>query len=87
MTIQTSGTNATISAKVGWLGDEPLTRAMLDRLGSRQGTMPPQPMPAGADAEGPPPRTQPILSKDAIPDAVMLQDQTHNGFMPPPKLR
>jgi hypothetical protein len=85
VTIQTSGANSTVSAKVGWMGDEPLTRAMLDRLGSRQGTMPPQPMPAGAEQqEGPPPKTQPILSRDAVPDAVMLQDQLGNGTRPSP---
>jgi hypothetical protein len=66
------------------MGDEPLTRALLDRLGSRQGTMPPQPLPTGTDAESDTPRTQPILSRDAIPDAVMLQDQLHTGFMPSP---
>ena len=67
MTIQTSGANSTVSAKVGWMGDEPLTRAMLDRLGSRQGTLPPQPLPAGVEAdEAPPPRTQPILARDAV---------------------
>jgi hypothetical protein len=37
VTIQTSGTNSTVSAKIGLFGDEPLTRAMLDRLGSRPG--------------------------------------------------
>ena len=84
VTIQTSGANATVSAKIGWTGDEPLTRTLLDRLGSRQGTMPPQPLPAGTGAEADQPRTQPLLSRDAIPDAVMLQDQLHTGIMPSP---
>jgi hypothetical protein len=82
VTIQTSGTNSTVSAKIGLFGDEPLTRAMLDRLGSRHGTMPVQPLPAATGSEVDPPRTQPILSRDAIPDAVMLQDQLGNGFRP-----
>jgi hypothetical protein len=84
VTIQTSGTNSTVSAKVGWVGDEPLTRAFLDRLGSRQGTMPPQPLGADAGQPSDAPRTQPILSRDAVPDAVMLQDQIHSGIMPSP---
>lgn len=84
VTILVSGTNSTVSAKIGWMGDEPLTRAMLDRLGSRQGTMPAQPLSADPAAPVDPPRTQPLLSKDAIPDAVMLQDQIHSGIMPSP---
>ncbi len=84
VTIQTSGTNSTVSAKIGWMGDEPLTRGMLDRLGSRQGTMPPQPLPADAGTPGDEPRTQPILSRDAVPDAVMLRDQIGTGIMPSP---
>jgi hypothetical protein len=84
VTVQTSGTNSTVSVKIGWLGDEPKTRAMLDRLSTRQGTMPAQPLPEDTSAEGPPPRNQPLLSKDAIPDAVMLRDQMDNGTRPSP---
>jgi len=84
VTIQTSGTNSTVSAKVGWMGDEPLTRAMLDRLGSRQGTMPPQPLPEDAEAGESKPKSQGLLSRDAVPDAVMLRDQLENGMRPSP---
>jgi hypothetical protein len=82
VTIQTSGVNSTVSAKIGWMGDEPITRAMLDRLGSRQGNMPPQPFDAETPAEEPKP--QKILSRDAVPDAVMLRDQIDNGTRPSP---
>lgn len=73
VTIQTSGVNSTVSAKIGWLGDEPLTRAMLDRLGSRHGNLPPSPIPAAVIGE--PTRPQGFLSRDAVPDSVMLRDQ------------
>jgi hypothetical protein len=82
VTIQTSGANSTVSAKIGWVGDEPITRSFLDRLGSRQGTMPPQPFEADSPAEEPKPQN--ILSRDAVPDAVMLRDQIDTGFMPSP---
>jgi hypothetical protein len=82
VTVQTSGVNSTVSVKVGWLGDEPLTRAMLDRLSSRQGNLPPQPIPAATSEE--PVRTQPLLSKDAVPDSVMLRDQLESGIRPGP---
>jgi hypothetical protein len=84
VTIQVSGTNSTVSAKIGWMGDEPITRTILDRLGARQGTMPAMPLPADSAKPADAPRTQPILSRDAVPDAVMLQDQIHSGIMPSP---
>lgn len=83
VTIQISGNNSTVSAKIGWLGDEPLTRALLDRIGSRQGTMPPPPTPTEA-ATAEPSRTQPMFSKDAVPDATMLRDQLDAGYRPSP---
>ena len=82
ITVQTSGANSTVSAKIGWLGDEPITRALLDRLGSRQGLIPPRPIPAEVNEETPP--SQGLLSRDAVPDAVMLRDQLETGVRPSP---
>ncbi len=87
VTVQTSGTNSTVSVKISWFGDEPLTRAMLDRIGNRQGTMPPQPTPAGDSddtAEGAP-KSRKIFSKDAVSDADMMRDLNETGIMPPPR--
>jgi hypothetical protein len=82
-TIQKSGANSTVSVKVGWFGDEPLTRALLDRIGSKQGTLPPQPTPADIDEKAEEkPKSQGIFSRDAVPDSVMLRDQVENGSMP-----
>jgi hypothetical protein len=83
-TIQTSGKNATVSIKIGWFGDEFVTRALLERIGSKQGTMPPQPALSPADDETPveKPKSQGIFSRDAVPDEVMLRDQVENGSMP-----
>ncbi len=80
VTIQRSGANSTVSAKIGWLGDEPLTRAMLDRIGSRHGTMPLPPSAVEPSKDDKP--RQPLLSRDAVPDSVMLRDQIDAGFMP-----
>ena len=81
VTVQTSGANATVSAKVGWVGDEPITRALLDRLGSRQGTMPAQPVgvPTTEEPAAEVKKAQPLLSRDAVPDQVMLRDQFESG--------
>jgi hypothetical protein len=58
---------------------------LLDRIGSKQGTLPPQPTPSATDdlekaAEKP--KSQGIFSRDAVPDSVMLRDQVENGSMP-----
>ena len=82
VTVQTSGVNSTVSAKVSWLGDEPLTRAMLDRIGSRQGTIPSQPS-NPRDAEEPSeakPGSPGLFSRDAVPDTTMLRDQIEGGM-------
>lgn len=58
--------------RVGVFGDERLAKAVLDRVGVRLGTLPPQAIPAevpsgGEDAENP------YFSKRAVPDSVMLR--------------
>ncbi len=82
VTILKSGTRATVAARVGWLGDEPLTRALLDRIGNRQGTLPPQPTPAAEKPADPP--SNPFLSRDAVPDEIMLRNQLNEGYSPNP---
>jgi hypothetical protein len=86
-TVQTSGVNSTVSVKIGWFGDEPLTRALLDRIGLKQGKLPEQPNPNAATTDtdekaAEKPKSQGIFSRDAVPDAVMLRDQVENGNMP-----
>jgi hypothetical protein len=41
---------AKISCRVGWFGDEPLSRAVLERVGIRLGTLPPAPIPESPPA-------------------------------------
>jgi hypothetical protein len=59
-----------VSCRVGWLGDEPLSRAILERTGVRLGTLPPAAIP-----EHPPsaPAPNPILSRLAPPDEETLR--------------
>ena len=89
-TIQSSGANSTVSIRVGWVGDETLTRGLLDRIASKQGVIPSQP---GAKAPAPQPTAPPLeedekqkspglFSRSAVPDDVMLRDQIANGVMP-----
>jgi hypothetical protein len=83
VTILTSGKNSTVSAKIGWFGDEPLTRSLLKRIGDRQGLLP-EPPTIAEETKSEPRRTQPIFSRDAVPDATMLRDHIQSGYMPAP---
>jgi hypothetical protein len=85
VTVQTSGANSTVAVKIGWFGDEPVTRGLLDRIASKQGTLPEQPSPTTTEPgekTADKPKSQGIFSRDAVPDSVMLRDQVENGSMP-----
>ncbi|QDV33240.1 DUF3568 family protein [Tautonia plasticadhaerens] len=58
--------------RVGLFGDERLAKAVLDRVGVRLGTLPPEATPAEVPASG---ETieNPYFSKQAVPDSVMLR--------------
>ncbi len=78
VTIQTTGVRSVVASKIGRFGDEPLTRAFLDRLGSRQGTL----GPAVEAAEAPEPAPNPFLSRKAVSDSTMLRDRLDSGLVP-----
>jgi hypothetical protein len=60
-----------VSCRIGWLGDELLSKALLERTGVRLGTLPPAAIP-----ENPPssPAANPILSRLAPPDDQTLRN-------------
>jgi len=60
-----------IGCRIGWFGDEPLSKSLLERTGVRLGTLPPAAIP-----ENPPssPASNPIFSRNAVPDEEMLRD-------------
>ena len=60
-----------VAIRVGWFGDEPLSRALLERVGVRLGTRDPEAIPASAPSV---PSANPYFARDAIPDSVMLRD-------------
>ena len=61
-----------VSTRIGWFGDEPLSKALIDRIGIRLGTLPPAAIPVEPPSS---PSGNPFFSKDAIPDSQMLRDQ------------
>ena len=60
-----------VSCRVGWFGDEPMSRALLRRVGVRLGTLPPEAIPEEVPSAPPP---NPYFSRDAVPDAEMMRD-------------
>jgi hypothetical protein len=60
-----------VSVRVGWFGDEPLSRALLERVGVRLGSRDPEAIPASPPSS---PAGNPFFARDAVPDSVMLRD-------------
>ena len=60
-----------VSCRIGWFGDEALSKALIERTGVRLGTLPPAAVP-----ENPPstPGANPFFSRNAVPDEEMLRD-------------
>jgi hypothetical protein len=57
---------------IGWFGDEPLSKALMDRLGIRLGTLPPSAIPVEPPSV---PGANPYFSREAVPDEIMLRDR------------
>ena len=77
VSIHRTGVRSTVAMKVGWTGDEPLTRSFLDRLEGLQGALP-------ASATPVEPETEPTgrFAKTAVPDSIMFRNQLDSSFNP-----
>jgi hypothetical protein len=60
-----------VAVRVGWFGDEPLSQAILERVGVRLGSREPEAIPSTAPST---PSRNPFFTRDAVPDSVMLRD-------------
>jgi hypothetical protein len=60
-----------VAIRIGWFGDEPLSQALVERIGVRLGTRGPESIPASAPSA---PSSNPFFSRGAVPDSVMLRD-------------
>jgi hypothetical protein len=60
-----------VAIRVGWFGDEPLSQALLERVGVRLGSLEPEAIPSDAPST---PSRNPFFARDAVPDSVMLRD-------------
>ncbi|WP_435017595.1 hypothetical protein TA3x_005214 [Tundrisphaera sp. TA3] len=80
--VQPRGSKMVVTTKIGWRGDEPLSRAVLDRISIRQGTMPDSAIPVTPASNASPLETEPEPETQAnvgVPDSVMLRSQLESG--------
>ncbi len=70
-----------VSVRIGWFGDEPLSRAVMDRIGVRLGTLPPAAIPADPPSK---PGNNPFFSRDAVPDTEMFREQAEAPYRDKP---
>jgi hypothetical protein len=68
---------ARVTVRIGWFGDEPFSRSVMERLGVRLGTLPPAAIPAEPPSE---PGANPFFSRQAIPDAWQFRDQAEANY-------
>jgi hypothetical protein len=74
VTVRPYGGGTRLTTRIGLLGDEPLSRALVDRTGIRLGTLPPAPIP-----EKIPSKPGSLLSADG-PDPAYLREQVEERF-------
>ena len=77
VTLRPTPDGSRLSARIGLFGDEPLSRALMDRVGIRLGSLPPSAIPAEPPSE---PDKNPYFSRDAVPDSEMLKDQAEAPY-------
>jgi hypothetical protein len=82
VTIRTANGLPTVETKVGWLGDEAMSKALMDRIGIRLGTLPPSAVPAEPPASTG--STGGRFSRDAIPASEMLRPSADVGYRDSP---
>jgi uncharacterized protein DUF3568 len=81
VTLRPGNGAARVTVRIGWFGDEAFSRALLERLCVRLGSLPPAAIPAEPPSS---PGANPFFSRQAIPDATMLRDQAEAPFRDSP---
>ncbi len=72
-----------VGCRIGWFGDDPLSRTFLERVGIRLGTRPPEAIPDKPPSR---PASNPFFSRDAVPDALMLKEYPDAPYRDRPDL-
>jgi hypothetical protein len=78
LTLRPGSGAARVTARIGWFGDEPFSRALFERIGIRLGHLPPKAIPQEPPSA---PAPNPFFSRRAVPDAVMLREQSESHLL------
>ena len=82
MTIHPQNAGTRVSTRLGFFGDEPLSRALMDRISVRLGTLPPAAV--SVDPPASEPGKNPYFSRAAVSDSEMFKDQADAQFRSKP---
>jgi hypothetical protein len=82
VTIDSQNSVPVVSVRIGWLGDEPLSKALMDRIGIRLGTLPPSAIPAEPPSS--PTTTSSLISRPKSRNPEMLPIQGAIGYRDTP---
>jgi hypothetical protein len=77
VTLRPGNGAARVTARIGLFGDPPFSRALMDRIGIRLGSLPPAAIPAEPPSS---PAGNPYFSREAVPDSTMLRDQAEAPY-------
>ena len=80
--VQPRGSKMVVTTKIGWRGDEPLSRAVLDRISIRQGGSPAAVVPVSptAPTESPLEEKPEENTRKGVPDSIMMRSQLEAGY-------
>jgi hypothetical protein len=81
--IHRGGSGVVVAARIGRTGDDALARAIMTRAGVRLGTRPAEAIPGEVPVEEPGAGAG-FFSRDAVPDEVMLPEQSGSQYRDTP---
>lgn len=81
VTVESRASLPLVTARFGWFGDEALSRAFMDRIGIRLGTLPPAAIPAEPPAAPEPPQ---VYTPGVVPRAAMPRTVSDAGYRDTP---
>jgi hypothetical protein len=76
-TIRSHQGQTVVGVRAGWFGDEPLSKALLDRVAVRIGSQPPQAIPEEVPSA---PAGNPFFSRRAVSDLEMFRDMAEAPY-------
>ena len=76
-TIRSHQGQTQVGIRAGWFGDEPLSRTILERVGVRLGSKPPEAIPTEAPSA---PSGNPFFSRNAVSDLEMFRDMAEAPY-------